>query len=131
MKTEKKIHINQNLAKILTEKCFVFFLFLQFFLWFFLNCPGGNSIWKSWDKSRIITLPTLDHSSIIISQIWKTWNIKIPCFITIFNLLKFSTRVKYLLSEISMFWKNRQLRFKYHQTYATFLQKHAKTWIKL
>ena len=28
-------HISQNLGKILTEK---------FFLWFFLNCNGGNSI---------------------------------------------------------------------------------------
>ena len=43
------------------------------FSWFFLNCPEGNSIWKSWEKSMQIALPNLDYiSSNTISQIWNT-----------------------------------------------------------
>ena len=56
-----------------------------FSLWFFLNCPGGNSAWKYWEKSGQPALPSIDCSSNTISQIWNTWRVKIVNFRTIFN----------------------------------------------
>ena len=64
-KNLEKILVSQNLAKILTENCSFFFLKKKkkLFSWFFLNCCGGNSIWKSQEKSGQIALPNLDYNS--------------------------------------------------------------------
>ena len=64
----------------------MFFFKIYFSYGFFLNCLGGNSIGKSWEKSGQIALLNLDYiSSNTISQIWNTWTVKTANFITIFN----------------------------------------------
>ena len=52
----KKILICKKLAEILL------FFYKKVLSWFFLNCPGGNSIWE---KLKQIALPNLDYIGVI------------------------------------------------------------------
>ena len=72
------MHISQNLAKVLIENWF----------FFFLNCPGGNIIWISWEKFRKIALLNRVNSNNTISQIWNTWRVKIAHFVTNIDVVK-------------------------------------------
>ena len=57
-------------------------------IFFFLNCPGGNIIWISWEKFRKIALLNRVNSNNTISQIWNTWRVKIAHFVTNIDIVK-------------------------------------------